>query len=45
MRVSRSGAWMSVMRPHSNRERRRASRVAIARGGRSDEMTICRPAS
>src|SRR5215211_3685166 len=30
MRVSRSGAWMSVMRPHSNRDRSRASRVAIA---------------
>ena len=45
MRVSRSGGWMSVMRPHSNRERRRSSSVAISFGGRSDEMTICRPAS
>jgi hypothetical protein len=45
MRVSRSGAWMSVIRPHSKRERRRASSVAIARGGRSDEITICLPAS
>ena len=45
MRVSRSGAWMSVIRPHSNLERSRASSVAIARGGRSEEMTICRPAS
>jgi hypothetical protein len=36
---------MSVIKPHSKRERSRASRVAIARGGRSEEMTICRPAS
>ena len=45
MRVSRSGGWMSVMSPHSNRERRRSSSVAISFGGRSDEITICRPAS
>ena len=38
MRVSRSGGWMSVIRPHSNRERSRASSVAISFGGRSDEM-------
>ena len=29
MRVSRSGGWMSVMRPHSNRERSRSSSVAM----------------
>ena len=45
MRVSRSGAWMSVRRPHSNRERSRSSSVAISRGGRSDEMMICAPPS
>ena len=45
IRVSRSGGWMSVMSPHSNRERSRASRVAISRGGRSDEMTIWLPLS
>ena len=45
MRVSRSGGWMSVISPHSNRERSRSSSVGIARGGRSEEMTICRPAS
>ena len=38
MRVSRSGGWMSVIRPHSKRERSRSSSVAISRGGRSDEM-------
>ena len=45
MRVSRSGGWMSVIRPHSKRLRRRDSSVAIARGGRSEEITICRRAS
>ena len=45
MRVSRSGGWMSVIRPHSNRERSRSSRVEISRGGRSEEITIWRPAS
>ena len=45
MRVSRSGGWMSVISPHSNRERSRSSRVAISRGGRSDEITIWLPAS
>ena len=35
MRVSRSGAVRSAMRPHSNRLRRRSSRVRIALGGRS----------
>ena len=33
MRVSRSGGVRSAMRPHSNRERRRSSRVVIAFGG------------
>ncbi len=45
MRVSRSGGWMSVISPHSNRERSRASSVAISRGGRSLDMTICEPDS
>ena len=45
MRVSRSGGWMSVIRPHSKRLRRRASSVAMSRGGRSLDMTICEPAS
>ena len=35
IRVSRSGGWMSVIRPHSNRERRRSSSVEMSRGGRS----------
>ena len=35
MRVSRSGGWMSVIRPHSKRERSRSSSVAMSRGGRS----------
>ena len=42
IRVSRSGGWMSVIRPHSNRDRSRSSSVEISRGGRSDEMTIWR---
>ena len=45
MRVSRSGGWMSVISPHSKRERSRSSSVAISFGGRSDEITIWRPAS
>ena len=45
IRVSRSGGWMSVIRPHSKRERSRSSRVEISRGGRSLEITICEPAS
>ena len=45
MRVSRSGGWMSVISPHSNRERSRSSSVEISRGGRSEEITIWRPAS
>ena len=35
MRVSRSGAVRSAIRPHSNRLRSRSSRVRIAFGGRS----------
>jgi hypothetical protein len=45
MRVSRSGGWMSVISPHSKRERSRSSSVEISRGGRSDEITIWPPAS
>ena len=45
IRVSRSGAVRSAIRPHSNRDRSRSSRVRIAFGGRSDERTICLPSS
>ena len=45
MRVSRSGGWMSVIRPHSKRDRSRSSSVWMSRGGRSELITICRPAS
>ena len=41
MRVSRSGGWISTIRPHSKRERRRSSSVTMALGGRSEESTIC----
>ncbi|CAB4910465.1 unannotated protein [freshwater metagenome] len=41
MRVSRSGAWTSVIRPHSKRVRSRSSRVVSFFGGRSEVMTIC----
>ena len=41
IRVSSSGGWMSVVRPHSNRVRMRSSRVSSRFGGRSEEMTIC----
>ena len=40
-RVSKSGGWMSVSSPHSNRERRRDSSVWISFGGRSLEITSC----
>ena len=40
IRVSRSGGWMSVIRPHSNRDRSRSSSVAMSRGGRSLDITI-----
>jgi len=39
--VSRSGDWMSAMRPHSKRERNRSSRDGISCGGQSLLMTIC----
>ena len=45
IRVSRSGGWMSVIRPDSNRERSRSSSVAISWGGRSDEITTWLPDS
>ena len=38
MRVSRSGGVRSAIRPHSNRERSRSSRVVIAFGGRSERQ-------
>ena len=41
MRVSMSGGWMSVIRPHWKREHRRSSSLAISLGGRSELMTIC----
>ena len=45
MRVSRSGAVRSAMRPHSKRLRRRSSSVMICFGGRSLDSTICLPSS
>ena len=42
MRVSRSGGWMSAIRPHSKRERSRSSRLTMALGGRSLQITIWR---
>ncbi len=41
MRVSRSGAWTSLIRPHSNRVRRRSSSEFSCRGDLSELMTIC----
>ena len=41
IRVSSSGGWMSVIKPHSNRERSRSSKVVSCFGGRSLEITIC----
>ncbi len=35
------GGWMSAIKPHSNRERRRSSRLEISLGGRSELMMIC----
>ena len=35
------GDWMSTVRPHSNRERRRSSSVSISFGGLSEEIIIC----
>ena len=39
--VSRSGGWMSAIRPHSNLDRSRSSRAVISCGGASLLMTIC----
>ena len=36
-----SGGWMSVIRPHLNRPRRRSSSVGMASGIRSEEITTC----
>ncbi len=41
IRVSKSGGVMSVIKPHSNRERKRSSNVGISFGGLSLEITIC----
>ena len=41
IRVSSSGGWTSVIRPHSKRLRSRSSRVTSCLGGRSEESTIC----
>ena len=41
MRVSMSGGWTSVIRPHWNRVRSRSSSVDSCCGGRSEVMTIC----
>ncbi|KFC49760.1 hypothetical protein GY12_25265 [Micrococcus luteus] len=41
MRVSRSGGWMSVISPHSKRERSRSSNPESCLGGRSEVMTTC----
>ena len=39
--VSRSGGWMSAIRPHSNRDRSRSSSAGISCGGQSLLSTIC----
>ena len=36
------GGWMSAIRPHSNRERRRSSIAEISFGGQSELTMICR---
>ena len=41
IRVSSSGGWTSVIRPHSKRFRSRSSRVTSCLGGRSEDSTIC----
>ena len=41
MRVSRSGGWTSVIRPHSKRLRSRSSSASSRLGGRSEVITIC----
>ena len=40
-RVSKSGGWMSAIRPHSNRERRRSSISGMSFGVESLETMIC----
>jgi uncharacterized membrane protein YoaK (UPF0700 family) len=40
-RVSKSGGWMSAIRPHSKRERKRSSTSGIFFGAESLEMMIC----
>ena len=43
MRVSRSGGWMSAIRPHSKRERSRSSSVASLFGrpvGGEDDLLV-----
>src|SRR5699024_12191203 len=39
--VSKSGGVISVIKPHSKRDRRRSSSVGISFGGRSLEIIIC----
>ena len=39
IRVSKSGGWISAVRPHSKRVFRRSSRVAMSFGGR-DHSTV-----
>ena len=39
--VSKSGAWISAIRPHSNLERNLSSKVGISLGGLSDDRIIC----
>ena len=41
IRVSSSGAWMSVIRPHSNRLSIRSSKPVSSLGGKSEVMTTC----
>ena len=45
MRVSKSGGWISAIRPPSKRVCRRSSSRDISIGGRSDVRTIWCPAS
>ncbi len=40
-RVSKSGGWMSAIRPHSNRERRRSSISGMSFGEQSLDRMIC----
>ena len=43
MRVSKSGGWMSAVRPHLNRVMRRSWQPSSFCGGLSEVMTICFP--